>query len=55
MDLLSILLEIERLRRRLYRINPQDKEKLLRASRRLDRLVVKFQRHIYEYYYPRSS
>jgi len=44
MNKIELHLQIERLRRRLNEADPEDRDELLAISRRLDRLIVRYQR-----------
>jgi len=44
LDPVSLLLRLERARRKLQATDPNDKKKLLEASRRADRLIVEYYR-----------
>ncbi|MDQ0285869.1 hypothetical protein J2Z49_000974 [Desulfofundulus luciae] len=43
----KLRVQIEHLRRRLNGMNREDQDKLLALSRRLDRLIVQYQRQVF--------
>ncbi|WP_238457799.1 aspartyl-phosphate phosphatase Spo0E family protein [Desulforamulus ferrireducens] len=44
MKLGRVILELEKTRRELLAVNPGDKEKLLEASQKVDKLIVEYYR-----------
>lgn len=49
MNLGTLLVRIERERRKLMAVDPQDREKLLAISKKLDELVARYYRERYQW------